>query len=181
MPDCRDKSDERGCRLVLLEEGYNKNIPPIERDGDGLVVPARVFISMALMKVVDIDEADHSIRLQFEINMRWQENRAKYLNLKSDTSLNALIDDEIKSLWLPLVIYQNTDQTESTRLGESWEWSTSVIVTRDGNFSRSGPEDIDEAEIFKGTENNLTMIQRYTREFQCHYQLHSYPFDTQVI
>ena len=72
MPDCRDKSDERGCRLVLLDDGYNKNIPPIERDRDGLVVPARVFISMALMKVVDIDEADHSIRLQFEINMRWQ-------------------------------------------------------------------------------------------------------------
>ena len=102
------------------------------------------------------------------------------MNLKSDTSLNALVEDEIRKLWLPLIIYQNTDQKQSTRLGSAWEWATRVIVTKEGGFTRSGPEDVDEAEIFEGGENNLTMIQAYTREFQCQYQLHSYPFDTQV-
>ena len=39
---------------------------------------------------------------------------------------------------------------------------------------------MDEAEIFEGSENRLTMDQMYTWEFQCNYQLQRYPFDTQV-
>merc|ERR1712015_363133 len=48
-----------------------------------------------------------------------------------------------------------------------------VTVTREGNFTRSGVEEVDEAEIFKGAENRLTMKQTYTWEFQCKYQLQS--------
>ena len=39
---------------------------------------------------------------------------------------------------------------------------------------------MDEAEIFEGAENRLTMNQTYTWEFQCKYELQRYPFDTQV-
>ena len=38
----------------------------------------------------------------------------------------------------------------------------------------------DEADIFEGSENRLTMYQTYTWEFQCKYELQRYPFDTQV-
>ena len=104
----------------------------------------------------------------------------RYLNLKSEASLNLLTEEELRRLWLPLVIYQNTDQKESTRLGVAWEWTTRVMVNREGGFQRNGLEEIDEAELFEGEDNNLTMVQTYTHEFQCQYQLHSYPFDTQV-
>ena len=45
---------------------------------------------------------------------------------------------------------------------------------------RSGPENVDEAEIFKGSENHLIMKQTYTHEFQCVYELGNYPFDKQT-
>ena len=64
--------------------------------------------------------------------------------------------------------------------GMDWEWVTRVTVTREGNFTRSGIDEVDEAEIFEGAENRLTMNQTYTWEFQCKYQLQRYPFDTQV-
>ena len=90
-----------------------------------------------------------------------------------------LRDKDIEKLWLPLVIYDNTDQKESTRLGEygNGEWTTRVSGTREGRFLRSG---MDEAEIFAGKENTLLMTKTYTREFQCRYMLQRYPFDTQV-
>ena len=81
----------------------------------------------------------------------------------------------------PLMVYDNTDQKEVTRLGVDWEWTTDVTVTREGNFTRSGIEEVDEIEIFEGAENSLTMNQTYTWEFQCKYELQRYPFDTQVI
>ena len=39
---------------------------------------------------------------------------------------------------------------------------------------------MDEAEIFEGAANSLTMKQTYTHEFQCKYELQQYPFDSQV-
>ena len=180
VPDCRDKSDERQCQLIVLEDGYNKNIPPIGRAVGGGAIPTNVSIAITLMKVVEIEEVDHSIHLQFQISLEWKENRVKYQNLKKKTFLNALTDDDIKTIWLPLVVFDNTDQKEVTRLGMDWEWATRVTVTREGNFTRSSIEEIDEAEIFEGAENRLTMNQTYTWEFQCQYELQRYPFDAQV-
>ena len=83
-------------------------------------------------------------------------------------------------LWLPLVIYWNTDQDETTRLGENWEWKTDIVVEREGDVMLNPMSDIDEAEIFQGSENTLTMQQTYTHAFQCVFKLAKYPFDTQV-
>ena len=88
--------------------------------------------------------------------------------------------EEILSLWLPLVVYVNTDQQETSRVGVEWEWSTEVNVKREGNFTRSDYHVLDETYLFKGEENSLVMAQSYTHDFQCVYQLERYPFDTQV-
>ena len=53
-------------------------------------------------------------------------------------------------------------------------------MVKEGNFTRASTDEIDEAEIFEGAENKLTMTQAYTWEFQCPYQLSKYPFDHQV-
>ena len=112
-----------------------------------------------------------------KITLQWKENRATYYNLKDKTSLNALKENDIQQLWLPDVVYYNTDQKESTKLGD---WKTSIAITREGNLTRAGLEEVDEAEIFQGAENELTMQQTYTHNFQCEYMLHRYPFDTQA-
>ena len=122
-PNCRDESDENGCQLIVFKNNYNKNIPPIGSTVDGAVIPAHVNISITLMKVVEIEEIDHSIHLQFMISMQWKENRVMYQNLKKKTSLNALGSDDVNKLWLPLVVFDNTDQKQSTRLGERFPWN----------------------------------------------------------
>ena len=164
----------------MLESNYNKNIPPIGRSAEGGSVQADVGVSLTLMKVVEIEERDHSVHLQFEINLQWRENRVKYQNLKEETSLNALNMEDVRNIWLPRIIYANTDQKESTRVGMDWEWATGVSVQREGEFTRSGKNEVDEAEIFEGADNILIMTQTYTHQFQCKYQLQQYPFDTQV-
>ena len=179
LPDCRDKSDERNCDILVLEDGYNKKVPPI--NSSELV---SVFVSIDLMKIVDIDEDDYSIGIQFKISLRWRENRATYQNLKSRESLNALAKKDIENVWLPKVVYENTDQKVTTRLGEigNGEWETKVVVVREeGNGTRSGLRTLDETMIFKGSLNSLIMSQTYTHTFQCVYELSAYPFDTQVV
>ena len=79
-----------------------------------------------------------------------------------------------------MILFDNTDQKEVTGLGVEWEWMTLVTVSREGDLTRSGLDELDEAEIFEGAENRLTMNQTYTWEFQCQYELQRYPFDAQV-
>ena len=139
-----------------------------------------VHISMTLIKVVAINEEGNSMELQFQITLEWKENIATFRKLKKRTFLNALSEDDIKSLWLPLVVYTNTDQQKTTRLGMEWEWTTNVQVKREGRFERSGYDEMEEIELFKGAENSLVMKQTYTHKFQCVFHLEKYPFDTQV-
>ena len=179
LPECRDASDERNCNILILEEGYNMNVPPV-RVIDGKKDVVIVSVSIDLLKIVDINEENYSIDFQFAITLEWIENRATFKNLKDDLSLNALIKKDIEQLWLPKVIYENTDQKASTRLGVQWEWDTSVVVKKKVNGTLTGLETIDETEFFQGAENSLVMMQTYTHEFQCSYDLKKYPFDTQV-
>ena len=113
---CRDESDEEDCRLLSLKTSYNKKVPPIITVNASSFSPVVVKVSTVLLKVVAIVEIENKIDFQFTVVMQWKENRAKFNNLKQDTSLNALTDEEIYSLWLPKIIYDNTDQKEMTRL-----------------------------------------------------------------
>ena len=151
-------------------------VPPIVSSN-----PVDVFVSIDLLRLVDINEEDYCIEIQFEITLVWKEKRATYQNLKNEDSMNTLSKKDVATLWLPKVIYENTDQKETTRVGTPWEWETRVAVRREEEQGKmSGPESIDETEIFSGFENSLVMNQTYTHTFQCNYQLSRYPFDTQV-
>ena len=138
LVDCQDGSDEKGCQLLSLADGYKKVVSPIARVSffNKTTKPVFVNISLTLLQLMGIDERSNTIDLQFEITLEWMDQRITYNNLKKDIFLNALSDDEIRSIWLPIVIYANTAQKETTRLGWVNEWSTSVVVSRDGNFTR---------------------------------------------
>ena len=153
-------------------------VPPVNADKH-----VDVSVSIDLLKLVDIDEPQYYIEIQFEVMLKWIENRVTYHNLKKTEALNALTRSTIAQLWLPEVIYENTDDKESTRLGEmgAGEWRTNVVVRREEESGiMSGLEFVDEAEVFGGSENSLVMNQSYTHTFQCNYELSHYPFDTQV-
>ena len=60
------------------------------------------------------------------------------------------------------------------------EVDSKVYITREGTYTRAGLNDVDDAEIFEGSENKITMVQTYSKRFHCTYLLHDFPFDTQV-
>ena len=136
LPNCKDKSDEKGCNLLTLIEGYNKIVPPFHRNTSGTIIPVSVGVSLRLLTLMNIDENENRIDLQFEIILDWKDYRISYSNLKNEFFLNTLTNENIESIWLPLVVYENTNQKETTRLGWTTEWSTSVTVSREGNFTR---------------------------------------------
>ena len=68
LPECSDESDERNCQTLVLKEGYNKEVPPINSSD-----PVDVSVFIDLMKIGAIDERDYSIEMQFEVSLKWKE------------------------------------------------------------------------------------------------------------
>ena len=169
VPDYRDKSDEIDCRSLVLDSNYNRKVPPIVSKGMAGFKQAQVDISISLLKIVSMEEVQHKIDFKFRIILEWKENRATYHNLKDDPSLNALTDADISTIWLPYVVYDNTDMTEAVRLEDGLR--TPVVVNKEGNFKRSQVDVLDEIEFFEGNDNRLSMFQTYTKRFQCQYHL----------
>ena len=98
-----------------------------------------------------------------------------FYNLKVSRSSNALSSDEAARLWIPFVVFENTENNDATRGNED----TEVTITREGKFIRSTFDIIEEKNIFRGDQNRITFQQVYTKSFKCEYQLQLYPFDTQ--
>ena len=101
MPQCEDQSDEQNCKVVVLQQGYNKKVPPLVTKGKKTeekgILPVRV--DLTLQKVVAIEEDDYSISFKIMINLIWRENRVTYQNLKNDSANNMLTQEEINLLW----------------------------------------------------------------------------------
>ena len=96
--------------------------------------------------------------------------------MKKQRSSNALSLEEHNKLWIPYLVFENTENNEATEGTKD----TELTLVREGNFVRSDNEVPEEINIFEGQFNRITFEQVYTKTFKCTYQLQLYPFDTQV-
>ena len=151
VPNCEDDTDEMDCGILVLKNGYNKEIPPTRTVSvtNQTIVPVPVNVSIQFYKIVGMEEISHSIEFQFKILLVWKEHRASYNNIKKDSTMNILKKEDISMLWLPLVMYSNTDKKETTRLGKDWEWDTDVTVIRENNHTRNSLDELDEVNIYR--------------------------------
>ena len=147
--DCEDISDEKGCKIVAFDENnYLKEKPPKE---------AVVKIKIELLTILEIGEVEMLFRNQFKISMEWFDSRLTFYNLHENQGLNSLVEAEKRNIWTPFLIFDNTDNKIRTITDEE----SNISVKRQGNFSRSTLEEVDNAYIYQGHENPLEMYRVY--------------------
>ena len=146
ISQCVDSSDEQECQIVSTDKNYNKNIPPFDKNSK-----AKVNVSMVFLSINDISEISLTIDLKYTISPEWYEtDRISYFNLKPKLSSNILSDTEMAATWTPYLIYITTDDNEATKIDHKFkDIKTTMAVSREGNYSRSSIETVDEIEIFK--------------------------------
>ena len=111
--NCKDKSDENNCKLIVFEDNYNEKVPPFTiTEGDNSIIPAKIRVSTQLKNVLAISEFSHTIDLKIGISLKWYENRVLYHNLKAEEALNVLTDIEVNfkihilTSWIFLFIFE---------------------------------------------------------------------------
>ena len=113
--DCNDASDEVNCDKISVPETYLSDIPPPPM-ADSLSFLADIFLSIEVIKVLNLVEVDESMVLKYRMTLRWKDSRLKFRNLKKENYLNTIGKDESSKIWYPKVIFYNTRDTEETKV-----------------------------------------------------------------
>ena len=88
--------------------------------------------------------------------------------------MNQLLETESAAFWSPYIIYTNikdAGKSRKTHVKAMYE----VIPNKNFSFTPK-----DNMHLFKGSENALRRLIENSVDFICKYELHWYPFDTQV-
>ena len=91
--------------------------------------------------------------------MQWLETRLQFKNLKEDIALNSLSPSEITSVWVPKLIFFNTETKPSTLVDEE----TIMYAEKQGNSKPSSIEDLENVRYYDGHENQLHMERFYNQ------------------
>ncbi|TRY70496.1 hypothetical protein TCAL_02367 [Tigriopus californicus] len=170
--DCEDKSDEFDCEMIIIDKSYIKDIPAPPQ-GDLTLTP--INASVEILSILSIDEVDSYITLQFQLNLEWIDSRLTFQNLKEDSFLNTLNSMDKKKIWIPEVLFFNTEEKEESINDEK----SYITVARLGHFQESSYELLQNTHIYKGSENVLKISRVYTVKFLCEFDMNIYPFDSQ--
>ena len=121
------------------------------------------------------------VSITFNMVFSWKDNRLKFMNLfdkENDTGNTKILSDNvIEQIWLPMeyVIHDNailgTIEKDANRLVSVRALAPPIPV----DF-QDGIENL----LYKGSENNLKMAQRFKMTYRCDFELTYYPFDHQI-
>ncbi len=162
--------DEIGCEILTTDRSYLKDVPP---PSDGELT--NVMVSLDLLEILEISEVGNIITMQIDLRLSWTDRRLTLLNLKTEKNLNTLIPAFRQKIWIPHVVFYNT-QKKVDSLNDDKAFAT---ISRLGSFKQSPRTQLDNAYFFEGSENPLTISRVYDAEFLCEFDMAKFPFDTQ--
>ena len=171
--NCNDWSDEKGCNIIVFPDSYTKEFPPfsvVEKE----IIKANVNVSFHIMEFVDVSEIDNAIEIMFILFMQWRDFRVSFENLQADMYSNRLTENQKALSWFPELTF-NTVMNEKVLM----DGKAAMNIIRNGSFTLSSIDDVDEKTIYLGAENPLLYSRSYTKVFSCNFKLALYPFDTQ--
>ena len=171
---CTDKSDERGCKIVSLDESYNKEITPPPEKGD----LSEVGVSIEIENILEIDEIGGMFRSKYYLTTSWYDSRLSFHNLKRNKQRNILGKGEQSSIWTPQMVFSNTNNNDETATDN--RTTLKVIPNNDFKYDVGDSSYLHNIQIFSGSSNQLEMSRSYSTSFLCTYKLSWYPFDTQL-
>ena len=174
--DCPDSSDEKGCRITKIDKStYIQEYPPITADNERHPIKIPIDISVDILKILDIDEVSGTFKVSFELHSSWFDPRLTYVNLKNDTDLNTLTEQEKREVWSPNIVFGNTESQEKGVIDRD----VIAKIKRLGKFKASSRYEPIKSYYFKGGDNPITFSRIYDIEFICSYDMAWYPFDLQ--
>ena len=117
-----------------------------------------------------------SFVVKFGLIAEWFDARLTWNDLNSDEYLNIPDEKITEKLWVPIIIFDNTESKYETPVDKK----TLILVKKQGNAILSPIQEMEEIAYYKGAENCLKYTRDFFLRFKCNFELQHYPFDSQT-
>ena len=172
---CPDRSDESNCEILSLGEGYIADYEPVTVDVNYDIVKVPIHVSVDILTILGLSEIDGIFSVEFELFLTWFDQRIVFKNLKPFSELNKLTEIDKKSVWKPIIVFDNTESKNVTVTDNR----IIATVNKMGDPTFSPITDPVETYFYDGKDNPITFSRKYAVDFLCEYNLAWYPFDIQ--
>ena len=130
--DCNDASDEVNCSKISVLDSYLNEVPapPLNGNKQTEIILSLDIIEVwehinlhslqgktAHFQVLSLEEVASTMKLQYMLQLAWHDPRVTFMNLKKDTHMNSLTNEDANHVWYPKVTFYNTDEMEETEVG----------------------------------------------------------------
>ena len=133
-------------------------------------------ISINIETLENIEELKRSFSAKFNLVAEWFDGRLTWNDLNDDDFLNIPDEDMIDNLWVPKIIFENTENKFISPLDEK----AIILVKKQGNYTLASVHEMEEIAYYKGSENSLQYSRDFYLRFECQFELQKYPFDSQI-
>ena len=167
--DCLDESDESVCEPFSIDKKkYSKTFPPFTGSKKTII-----NIKIAVYEISNIDELAMTFTSEVQIFLTWRDERITFRNLGHSKKL--LSKDWHDQIWLPPLYFGNS-KGSALILSSNF---IKVFIIPLGQPLLNKISELNEANIFKGEENDLELSSWKELTFKCNFELWRYPFDIQ--
>ena len=143
--------------------------------------PLDIFISFDIFMLSEFLEVSFSYQAKFLITVKWYDHRLEFANLKPSMFKNLIGSPEKDSLWIPPLIFNNSEKNTMLTLDrEPGEPRANILIEKLGQPRVAPPTILDETFFYKGSENLMVYRTEYNLQFNCIFELGYYPFDIQT-
>ena len=96
----------------------------------------QVEVSGQIWTILNILEVGQLTKIQFELVLKWFDARLQFYNLKDNIKMNSLLPEEKQKIWVPRIIFQNTEGQLTTMNDE--KSLINVLKLKNGTFNTDG-------------------------------------------
>ena len=131
-------------------------------------------MDLNIERIENINELDYSFTSRIILTIKWKDTRLSYNNLFDGYTI--IDKEEFDKIWKPSLILQNS--LEQATIANNENFLIQIIKQNEGTLKSE--KELYEGMTYDGKENDIILTAAFETDFGCSYQLHDYPFDSQI-
>ena len=94
-----------------------------------------VKVRIDLLQILTLSVVDMKITTKYNLYLEWIDPRITFYNLKENQNLNGLVGEELEKIWIPKIIFANTQSNKFGTLDEKSIGSVGVFRYSENEYS----------------------------------------------
>ena len=148
--DCIDGSDEHQCKQFVLEDPYDKAMPPSIRNHVSGEKEARVEARIEIISIDKINTLESNTEITYRLIFSWMDHKMTYLNTFDDIRMNSTTKDISSAgsfIWNPFSRLVHVNAAVGSVLQE--EDTKKLRVTVQNSIGYPDPENSYEEAVYE--------------------------------